>query len=198
MELFWDRGYHATSISDLTDVLGILRGSLYKAFPSKHSLLLTTLDRYRIDALDDIRSQLDRPGSALSSLSEVLYSVADSCSGVAGRNGCFIANLTLEMLPHDRVIADRISRHYQQLTDIFEEVLERIELPSGTTVPALAQLIVTTIQGLRVLGKTAPSRQLTRSTVELLLQFMTDRSRLERAQVESAIHIQHLTGGIIE
>ena len=46
LELFWERGYEATSMADLVDHLGIGRASLYATFGSKHELYLKALDRY--------------------------------------------------------------------------------------------------------------------------------------------------------
>ena len=46
MNVFWTRGYHATSLTDLLDVTGLSRGSLYKAFGDKKSLFLKAMDRY--------------------------------------------------------------------------------------------------------------------------------------------------------
>ena len=36
---FWNRGYAATSVDDLTAATGLGKGSLYGAFGDKHSLL---------------------------------------------------------------------------------------------------------------------------------------------------------------
>lgn len=46
LDLFWRRGYEATSTADLVTETGIARGSLYATFHSKHELYLRTLDRY--------------------------------------------------------------------------------------------------------------------------------------------------------
>ena len=40
MDVFWCKGYEATSIADLVEATGVQRGSLYAAFGSKQ---LTTL-----------------------------------------------------------------------------------------------------------------------------------------------------------
>src|ERR1700740_3370480 len=45
-KVFWDQGYHATSIEDLCDATGLLRGSLYSAFGDKKGMLLAAIDQY--------------------------------------------------------------------------------------------------------------------------------------------------------
>lgn len=46
MRLFWTKGYGATSIADLTEVMSIGSKSLYAAFGSKEALYSEALDRY--------------------------------------------------------------------------------------------------------------------------------------------------------
>jgi TetR/AcrR family transcriptional regulator, transcriptional repressor for nem operon len=40
MNLFWSRGYGATSMEDLVNALGISRSSLYDTYTDKHSLFI--------------------------------------------------------------------------------------------------------------------------------------------------------------
>src|ERR1700685_4578760 len=46
MQVFWRKGYLGTSLSDLTDAMGINRPSIYAAFANKNSLFHKVLDRY--------------------------------------------------------------------------------------------------------------------------------------------------------
>lgn len=46
MGVFWEKGYDAASISDLTEAMGINRFSLYDTFGDKHELYLKALDSY--------------------------------------------------------------------------------------------------------------------------------------------------------
>ena len=46
MDLFWSKGYEATSLDDLCEVTGLSRSSLYAAFGSKRNLLLRSVERY--------------------------------------------------------------------------------------------------------------------------------------------------------
>ena len=43
LNLFWTKGYNATSIQDLVDHLGINRASIYSTWGDKHGLYLETL-----------------------------------------------------------------------------------------------------------------------------------------------------------
>src|SRR5688500_13596233 len=48
MEVFWAKGYEGTSISDLTEAMGINPPSLYAAFGDKERLFLEAIDRYQV------------------------------------------------------------------------------------------------------------------------------------------------------
>ena len=45
MTAFWERGFAATSLADLMDATGLQKGSIYKAFGSKHELFMQALGR---------------------------------------------------------------------------------------------------------------------------------------------------------
>ena len=45
--VFRERGYHATSIADLTAAMGLAAGSVYKAFKDKRAVFLAAFDRYQ-------------------------------------------------------------------------------------------------------------------------------------------------------
>lgn len=189
-DLFCERGYQATSISDLTEALGILRGSLYKVFPDKHSLLLTVLDRYRIAQLDGMRRTLNQPGTAAEGLKVALLDWADQSSGHRGRRGCLISHLAQELIPGDAEVTDRIQRHFQQLSEVLEEALERMQmertLAADASIPAQTQLLITTLQGMRVVGKSAPPLAQVREVVETLFEFLTNQSSTTKARAASA------------
>src|SRR5581483_9686973 len=61
MELFWSRGYEATSIHDLLVHLVINRQSLYDTFGDKHTLFLETLKRYEELGKPPLLAELEGP-----------------------------------------------------------------------------------------------------------------------------------------
>jgi len=46
MVVFWEKGFEGTSLTDLTEAMGINRPSLYATFGDKHSLFRQALDRF--------------------------------------------------------------------------------------------------------------------------------------------------------
>ena len=58
MQLFWEKGYEATSLSDLTSRMGIQRPSIYSAFGDKKELFETALRKYTMLHASEARTRL--------------------------------------------------------------------------------------------------------------------------------------------
>lgn len=54
-ELFWLRGYHATSIAEIAQLAGLPKGSIYNYFESKEALLLVVLGRLKYQTETELR-----------------------------------------------------------------------------------------------------------------------------------------------
>ena len=68
LELFWEKGYEATSITDLTTRMEISRPSLYMAFGDKRALFMKVLDIYMDQFLRKLESILAANGSGYKGL----------------------------------------------------------------------------------------------------------------------------------
>ena len=54
LELFVRKGYHGTSINNITQKVGLTKGALYSHFSSKGELLLRIIDEYRTHFLGEM------------------------------------------------------------------------------------------------------------------------------------------------
>lgn len=162
MELFWERGYQATSTSDLVDHLGIGRASLYATYGSKHELFLRALDAYiqaRVTTLTDVLSQ---PGPVLPAVRKVLdLFVKRALDG--DRPGCMVVNTAAELAPADSEAARRVQASWVALETGLASALTRAraqgELPADKDPHALASFLMVFIQGVLVVGKGDPNRE---------------------------------------
>jgi TetR/AcrR family transcriptional regulator, transcriptional repressor for nem operon len=160
IEVFRAHGYHGTSVQDLTEGTGLARGSLYKAFHDKRSLFLAALDHYTAASLQRISDTLLQPGSARAAIREALMGYAKRAADAQGRQGCLITAAAMEMMPGDVEVSALITRMFRRIEDLFAAAVIRGqasgEIPRGYDERAIARLLLCTVQGLRVLGKTGP------------------------------------------
>ncbi|WP_053731495.1 TetR/AcrR family transcriptional regulator [Nocardia sp. NRRL S-836] len=172
MELFWSRGYEATSVRDLTQHLGIGQGSLYAAFGDKDGLYQAALEHYRstlaAEALDTLRSGADARSAIRTMLVErVRLAVAD-----AGR-GCLAVNAACERLPSDaatrRTVRDMQDASRDALAEVLRIAVERGELTSEQDPDTLAAFLVTFLNGLLVSSKITPDARALEPLVEVAL-----------------------------
>lgn len=110
-DLFWDKGYEATSMNDILDVSGLRKSSLYNTFGSKKDLFRRILDRYVAARMETFAEMTDAGGSAGY---EALHTFLDNVFAF-GRAGCLAVNTTTELGTTDpavtalaRVYRDRI------------------------------------------------------------------------------------------
>ncbi|MFC8077916.1 TetR/AcrR family transcriptional regulator [Streptomyces sp. NPDC057307] len=160
LELFWRRGYEATSMADLVEHLGIGRASIYATFGNKHELYLKALDRYGETHDPPLLDALSKPGAALPAVRAVVRMFATEAATDSRREkGCFITNTAAELGPHDREAARRVELSWQHIETLTHAALVRAqgqgELPADRDPRALARLLLVLMQGLRVVGKTS-------------------------------------------
>jgi TetR/AcrR family transcriptional repressor of nem operon len=176
MRLFWDRGYHATSVADLTAVTGLHKGSLYGAFGDKHALFVAALRRYGAQNLARMDAELADP-SPLAGLRRYLRQQAEQAAGTASARGCLMANSALELLPGDTEVAAVVAAHHRAVTDRLAGALDRAraagELPAARTGPAQARFLFTVVEGLWELGRTTTDPEPLRDVVESALRAVT-------------------------
>jgi TetR/AcrR family transcriptional repressor of nem operon len=176
MELFWQRGYEATSMADLVEHLGIARASIYATFGGKRELYLRALDRYGQRTDPDIVAELSQPGPALPAVRAVVRRYADECIADVRRRGCLIVNTAVEQAPHDHVAARRVESSWNTLEVALTSALARAraegELAEGRDPRALARLLLTLMQGMRVLARGEPDPPRLRDAAEQALTLL--------------------------
>lgn len=158
LELFWRRGYEATSMADLVEHLGIGRASIYATFGNKHELYLKALDRYAETRDPQLMEELSGTGPALDGVRSVVRRFAAEATAEPLRtSGCFVTNTASELGPHDPAAARRVERSWEQIETLLHSALVRArntgELPEGRDPRALARMLLVLMQGFRVVGK---------------------------------------------
>ncbi|MDE1464450.1 TetR/AcrR family transcriptional regulator [Spartinivicinus poritis] len=155
MQLFWQKGYAATSIADLVEHLGINRFSLYNTFGDKQRLYHEALTYYlEKESLPKLASLLaDHAG-----FEDVINFIEKFAKIQQDQEyGCFMQNALLEKCLSDEVVFQEGSRLFEQIVKTLHTVISRSKQTgqiSAEVDPArLSQFLLMQMQGIRVLGK---------------------------------------------
>ncbi|MCU4550003.1 TetR/AcrR family transcriptional regulator [Acinetobacter pittii] len=163
MQVFWRRGYAATSVQDLVDGTGLSRSSLYSTFQNKQGLYQKALQRYELlTTLNNVKL-LSGSGSAKALIRQLLMNVVEDELNDSEHKGCLVANACLELAGHDADVSQFVVSNLQKLQHALENLLIKAqqsgEIASIQNPRALASFFLNTMQGLRVLGKGSPHEQ---------------------------------------
>ena len=173
MNEFWSRGYHATALPDLLRATKLSRGSLYAAFGDKHSLFLRALDRYIADAVTRMDVELGPGGEPADGLRAFLSGYVERTSGANGRRGCLLVATAMELAGQDAEVARRVAGFFKAMEARLAGALSRAkaagQLADGVDPSGAARILVCFVEGLRVVGKTAPARTTSQATADALL-----------------------------
>jgi AcrR family transcriptional regulator len=157
VRVFRERGYHATSIGDLTAAMRLATGSVYKAFRDKHAVFVAALERYIALRQQQTRSAAARGTNGRERLRNVLLSYVEQSQGLDGRRGCLVVGSAVELSALDPVIGARISAQLKANEDFIAGLIREGQadgsIPGHVAASDTARLMICITQGLRVLGK---------------------------------------------
>ena len=149
-KLAHERGFRATSLTDLLTAAGIKKGALYYHFPGKDDLGLAVLEQAQARFLATLDEVLTAPTPA-ESLQRFLEFVLERHRSLRFVGGCLFGNTALEMSDANSRFADSVRRVFREWTSRLAAVILagqkagqfRADLPAE----GLAQVIVSTVEG---------------------------------------------------
>lgn len=168
---FWDAGYSAASLEDLTDAAGMNKPSLYGAFGNKHALYMTSLEQYRAMGREAMREALSYELPLADALRRVYTRAIEIyTAGDHGARGCFLIGTAATESVLDpkirRVFADGLHELDEQLEARFAHALEHGELKSEIGAGDLARVACGIMNSLALRARAGDSRQVLEATAE--------------------------------
>lgn len=170
MEVFWERGYQAAAMSDLTAAMGINSPSLYAAFGSKEELYREAIHHFAATESDDILSPLLNAPTARAAIAGYLMASAKTFTRPGRPPGCMVVLSAVNAIG----VGDETSRILREMragsVTVIEERLRRAiaegELPTTLDPHPIASYCVTVQQGMSIQARDGASRQ----TLEMIAQ----------------------------
>ena len=164
MTVFWDRGYQATSMSDLVGAMGINSPSIYAAFGSKEALYREALACFSDTESGEIVSPLVQAPTARAAIEGFLRASAKTFTRPGRPPGCMIVLAAVNAVG----VGEETSRMLREMragsVDAIEARLRKAvaggELPASIDARAIASYYVTVQQGMSIQARDGASRPL--------------------------------------
>ncbi|MEN0048710.1 MAG: TetR/AcrR family transcriptional regulator [Bacteroidota bacterium] len=176
MNLFWTKGFYATSIQDLVNYLGINRASLYDTYGGKKKLFERAFTHYRDGNTNIIKQILStQPNIKVGFKKLFELAIQQSCSDSESK-GCLVVNTTIEFIPNEKDFLPLISDNKKQFEQIFYEYLElgvkKGQISKNKNLEAIATLLFTFYNGLKVVTKVDFDVKVFSESVDSLLSIL--------------------------
>ncbi|MCP2288052.1 TetR/AcrR family transcriptional regulator [Nocardia amikacinitolerans] len=178
MDLFWQRGFEATSMADLVEHLGIGKASIYAAFGCKRDLFIKALRRYLELAEERITGALSRPGPAVPAIRALLDYVVSEAREEHRYLGCLVSNTAVELAARDPEIAALVESGWARWETVFTSAFARAhaqgELAADRDPRALARFLLVFLQGVWVIDRTPDAATRLRDAGDMAAAFLFD------------------------
>jgi TetR/AcrR family transcriptional repressor of nem operon len=172
-QCFKEHGYSGASMSTLCECMGIGRASIYATYGDKKQLFLAALSDYVNATVAFMIGRLEGAENPADEVRSLMRDIAEWSCQAEGKHGCFLANSATELGSSDPEIQAFIAKSYTRLEDGYCRALERAQengqLARDKNPRALARFFLSTIQGMRVIGKARPDQDTMRDIAESAL-----------------------------
>lgn len=147
--LFWKKGYHATSMQDLVSTMKVNRGGLYGTYGDKHQLFMSSLDSYAKETHEAYQSATVGETSPLKSI-ELIIKKAITRSFEEDKV-CMAVKSAFELAPFDQEVKALLIKQFNDQVAVFETLLIKAqqagEISSEKDAAQLARFIVGSFAG---------------------------------------------------
>lgn len=188
MLLFWDHGYEATSLNELTAALNVTPSSIYTAFGDKKGLFLAAVQRYSSGPVN-AESIIQGAETAHEAACCLLQAAAIGFTGESTPRGCLLASSAISCSAMAQDVKDVLAGLRRSIEASLRDKIKREikdgGLPVGTDAATLSAHTMAVIQGMSTLARDGTSRTSLLKVVDIAMQCWPAVSKANRAAVRA-------------
>ncbi|UII28293.1 TetR/AcrR family transcriptional regulator [Fulvivirga maritima] len=174
-EVFWEKGYIATSLADLSKSTGAGAGSIYNNFKGgKKELFRSSLQQRRED-LNKFKELLERSEEPIELIKNFFLGIADEGEKYHMK-GCIVANTVVEMTFVDEDLEKEAAQILKDTEELYTNTIiteqRKGNLQSTISADVLGKHLITLWCGINSLRRIYPDRSILRQQIELQLQVL--------------------------
>jgi AcrR family transcriptional regulator len=170
MLVFWEKGYEATSMADLTAAMQIGAPSLYAAFGNKAELFAAALETYKAEIGLQIWDALSKAATARQAFDTFLQETAAAYAQPDRPRGCMIAlgvlNGDVDAIPACELLRDSRMENSSLLRARLEQSVRDGEIPPSADCQKIADFYATVQHGMSITARDGASLSSLKSTAD--------------------------------
>lgn len=173
MGVFQRKGYEATSITDLTQELGINRPSLYSAFGNKEELFAKAIEKYKKGPIAYLKESMQEKTSR-DVVKMILMKSVDLLTSTECSKGCLAIQSSisseLETVGIQHQIVKSLNQYEENIQKRFAQSVADGDLPKDSDVVLLAKYVTTIHKGLSMQAANGAKKEILYDVVNLVLK----------------------------
>lgn len=162
-DVFWARGFEATSMSDLVAALGIASARIYAAFGSKERLFKEAIELYEREEGAFSTQALSEQPTAYQAIERLLLDAVDLYTRPAGPLGCMVVSAAPNCSADNDAVREWLADHRREKTlsiiQRLQQAAEAGELKPEVDVQSLGDFFATLLHGLSVQARDGIARE---------------------------------------
>ena len=160
--LFWRKGYYATSAQDLVDELKINRSSLYNTYSDKKTLFQKSLKKYQEQQTNAFIALLKKAEDPETAIKKVFADLIKESNEDTVARGCFMVNTAVELAGQDEEIGALVHNNNNSVEDALTAIIEKGQkmgqFSTKNSPRAFARFLFGNINALRVIARSGADK----------------------------------------
>lgn len=173
--IFWQKGYSATSLTDLSTATGAGAGSLYNTFRGGKKQLFKESLQQRMADFTAFKGLLDKSDKPLELIKKFFLEVANADTPTHLK-GCIVANTIVEMTFVDNELEEeavKILKKTEQLyTSVIATAQEKGQIKSSVPAEVLGKFLICLWCGINSLRRIYPDKEILKTQLALQMQIL--------------------------
>lgn len=175
MEQFWSEGFEASSVQKLLDATGINRGTLYNSFGDKDTFFRSCLKHYSELVQKDLDASLNNEElSPWDAVRKYFHLTVLAAPAKRRSKGCLLVNSFCESINWDKDLQKAVKGYYNTIRKAFLKRMKDAEqagqLGKGITPDLAADMLMNTLNGLRVSSREGKAPKQMQAVVDVTVQ----------------------------
>ena len=178
--LFNQRGFEGSSMSDVMAATGLEKGGIYRHFSSKEELAAEAFDYAWKSAFETRIHDLEQVPNSVEKLKRFIVNFINGRPAVPG--GCPVLNTAVEADDGNLLLRDRVRAAWREWRDYLAEIvaagLKRKEIRPEVDAKQVATLIISSLEGALMIARLERNKE----------ALLTAQSHLER-YLDTEVHL---------